>query len=178
MYTAARGDEGRRDTVCLTAGDAAGAIRSLPPACVVVVVRRCVYCLGDGDTLQSVMLAVAGDANWLRVWAASGNDDGDPDTATVADPDRPGAAVAAGAPVRVNLGALYEAEAGDTLAGLAARFQTTVRLLLSLNPDLAATGGGGVDRVAAAAGGLAAGQELCVVPCTHVAGPDVAAAVE
>ncbi len=44
--------------------------------------------------------------------------------------------------MRINLGALYGAEAGDTLQDLAARFQAAVLLLLSLSPDvgLAAAG--------------------------------------
>ena len=163
VYTAARGDEGRRDTVCLTAGDAAGAILSLPAACVVVMVRRCIYCLSGGDTLQSIMLAVAGDVNWLRLWAANGNDDEDPDTTTVTVPENLGGG--SSGQTKINLGALYAVEPGDTLVGLAARFQTTVQMLLSLNPDVAAAAAtlafGRKDTVE-----LAVGQELCVVPCS------------
>ncbi len=66
----------------MTARDSAGAMLALPPAFAVVVVRRCIYCVGPADTLETVMMAVGADLNRLRLWAAKGNNDGDPDTAT------------------------------------------------------------------------------------------------
>ena len=78
-----------------------------------------------------------------------------------------------GGPVRINLGALYGAEAGDTasdtLQDLAARFQTTPRLLLSLNPDVGLAAAGAIPR-------LVVGQELCVIPCSGEADQDLVAA--
>ena len=56
----------------------------------------------------------------------------------------------------VNLGPVYAARAGESAAAVAARFQTTVRSLLALNPDLGP----------AAATALPEGQELCLVPCS------------
>ncbi len=61
--------------------------------------------------------------------------------------------------MHINLGALYGAEAGDTLQDLAARFQTTVLLLLSLNPDVGLAAAGAIPR-------LIVGQELRVIPCS------------
>ena len=55
----------------------------------------------------------------------------------------------------LNVGPVYRLEAGETLAGVAAAFRTTVRSLLALNPDVA-----GPDAVRA-------GQELCLVPCSE-----------
>lgn len=55
----------------------------------------------------------------------------------------------------LNVGPVYRLRAGDTLAAVAARFRTTVRALLALNPDV-----GGADRPP-----LAPGQELCLIPC-------------
>ena len=113
--------------------------------------------MGPADTLESVVVAVGADLNWLRLWAAKGNNDGDPDTAAVTDPGS--LAAPGGGPVRINLGALYGAEAGDTLQDLAAHFQTTLRLLLSLNPDVGLAAAGAIPR-------LVVGQELCVIPCS------------
>ena len=56
----------------------------------------------------------------------------------------------------VNLGPVYAAGLGESLAAVAARFQTTVRTLLSLNPDVSP----------AAALALPEGQELCLVLCS------------
>lgn len=55
----------------------------------------------------------------------------------------------------VRLGPVYRAKPGDTLAAIAARFRTTMRSLLSLNPD--------VDLARA----LPVGQPLCVSLCTQ-----------
>ena len=55
----------------------------------------------------------------------------------------------------VTLGPVYHVKSGETLSGIAARFRTTIRSLLSLNPD--------VD----VAGFLATGQPLCLSLCTE-----------
>ena len=59
----------------------------------------------------------------------------------------------------VTLGPVYHVKSGETLSGIAARFRTTIRSLLSLNPD--------VD----VAGFLATGQPLCLSLCTEWSGP-------
>jgi hypothetical protein len=54
--------------------------------CVHVKVRRCKYCVQGEDTLLVKMKEYAVDMNWLRLWAANGNDDGDELTTEVEDP--------------------------------------------------------------------------------------------
>lgn len=51
-----------------------------------VKVRRCKYCVQGEDTLLVKMKEYAEDMNWLRLWAANGNDDGDELTTEVEDP--------------------------------------------------------------------------------------------
>ena len=58
----------------------------LPQRCMVVTVRRCKYCPTGADTLLTRMRAYAADLNWLRLWAANGNDDNDALTSPVEDP--------------------------------------------------------------------------------------------
>jgi len=62
-------------------------VLQLPPTCLTVIVKRCVYCVNPGDTLSRIMQEIALDFNWLRLWAANGNEDGDDDTLTVFHPD-------------------------------------------------------------------------------------------
>ena len=50
------------------------------------IMRRCMYCVSQGDTLASVMEALVGDGNWLRLWAANGNEDGLNETVTIYHP--------------------------------------------------------------------------------------------
>ncbi len=57
----------------------------------------------------------------------------------------------------MNLGPVYRVKPGETLADLAARFRTTVKSLLSLNPDVQPDG----------PRGLPAGQELCLLLCSR-----------
>jgi hypothetical protein len=47
------------------------------------------YCVAKGDTLSSVMEALVGDSNWLRLWAANGNEDGLEETVTIYHPVPP-----------------------------------------------------------------------------------------
>ena len=54
----------------------------------------------------------------------------------------------------LNIGPIYRLEDGETLAGVAAQFRTTVRSLLELNPDIH-----GPESVHA-------GQEVCLIPCS------------
>lgn len=44
--------------------------------------------LASGDTLLLKMKQFAPDMNWLRLWAANGNDDDDDQTETMDDPDQ------------------------------------------------------------------------------------------
>eukprot|EP00961_Rhodomonas_salina_P255505 3453252-Rhodomonas_salina.1 len=101
--------------------------------------------------------------NWLRLWAANGNDDDDDQTETMDDPDQ---LVFEGQFHIINIGSsrdlwlgcdtrpIYKAVQGDTLVSIAARFRTTVKSLLQLNPDVAS------------AESMSVGQDLCVIPCS------------
>ena len=55
----------------------------------------------------------------------------------------------------LNIGPIYKFQVGDSLMGIAARFRTTVRSLLDLNPDIH-------DPET-----VQEGQEVCMVPCTY-----------
>ena len=89
------------------------------------------------------------DFNWLRLWAANGNEDDDVDTTTVYHPDD---LLKSSSQHIINVGSIYTVGDGDNLAALASKFQTTVRQILSLNPDVSAAS-------------LHQGQPLCIVPC-------------
>jgi len=155
-YAPARGDEGRSDTVCFRARDALG-VAVLPTSCVTLRVKRCAYCIGEGDTLQSVTRKLAMDFNWMRLWLANGNEDGDPETTTIEHPDvlmdKAGTYV-------INVGSIYHVEKGDTLHLLAKTYQTTIRDLLSVNPDLEYAGHDAETML------LQVGHEMCIMPCT------------
>jgi hypothetical protein len=97
VWTPVRGMEGSQYTTCFRAyavvpggsGEPmilADGTRELPPRCVHVRVRRCKYCVGPEDTLLVKMKELTMDMNWLRLWAANGNDDGDELTQTIDDP--------------------------------------------------------------------------------------------
>ena len=64
-----------------------GGSLALPPRCLKFVVQRCRYCIQGGGTLAAAAKSAAPGADWLALWVANGNDDGDSDTATVEDPD-------------------------------------------------------------------------------------------
>ena len=87
----------------------------LPATCVTVHVKRCVYCVNQGDTLQRIMQELALDFNWLRLWAANGNEDGDADTTTVNHPDD---LMKTTRQHIINIGSVYTVEPGDSLACL------------------------------------------------------------
>ena len=100
-----------------------------------------------------VMREYALDMNWLRLWALNGNDNG-PGSSVLRNPDL----VPEGTGARhLFVGVTYAAKPGEDLAAVAARMRTTVKSILSLNFD--------VDGERP----LAAGQELCVIPCSSFA---------
>ena len=155
-YTASRGDEGRVETFCFTVRDDQS-ILALETTCLTVSVKRCVYCVNPRDTLQRVMQEVALDFNWLRLWAANGNDDGDVDTTTVYHPDD---LMKSNRQHIINVGSIYTVEKGDNLAAIAVKFQTTVKQIISLNPDVGPVSFDGTFL------DVELGQPLCIVPCT------------
>merc|ERR1711998_310769 len=174
VWTPVRGMEGSQYTVCVTAyseihyttqltslpevanpsflnGDTA-----LPTRCVHISVRRCKYCANSGETLLRKMKEYSIDMNWLRLWAANGNDDGDELTNTVEDPGVLATGLLDGVEngQLLNIGPVYKLQTGESLVAVAARFRTTVKSLLDLNPD--------ITDVAT----LQPGQDLCLIPCS------------
>ena len=145
-------------------------------ACVMIEVQRCQYCVKGDDTLTWMMRYFGIETNWLRLWALNSYemrseltrdiqdarwpaaqpewllDDGDSAPAYVDDPD---AIMTDGAVKRVYVGAVYRAAASDTLLALAARFRTTVKTLMAMNPDV-----DGDEQLETG------DQLLCVLPCT------------
>lgn len=81
------------------------------------------------------MRETIGDFNWLRMWVANGNDDGDSDTQLLENPDLMLASGQYDKQV-VNVGSLYTVNLGESLSELAGRFQTTVKKLVQINPDV------------------------------------------
>jgi len=163
-YVVPRGVEGSVYTVCFEASEAHGA-GALPVACMVFSVQRCMYCAQAAETLESVMRELVGDSNWLRLWAANGNDDGNPLTPTITHPDQllDGAIPNPANPTQgspFHVGNIYEAEAGDSVVKLASMFHTTVKEILRFNPDISH---GGTS--------LQVGQEVCLLPCTRIPSP-------
>jgi len=168
QWTPARGMEGSAFSVCVEASPQGwgGGVWGAPPPygnprltngeprlptrCIHIKIRRCKYCVNPSDSLLTLIKDISPDINWLRLWAANGNDDNDDRTLTVTDPDM--LALSSQQQV-VNVGPVYRAADGDTLMTIAARFRTTVKSLLLLNPD--------VD----GAGVLRQKQELCLIPC-------------
>jgi len=162
-----RGQEGYVYDICYTCSDQGctevlhdGNIqRFLPPMnttevrCITITVVRCKYCVQRGDTLHYINKYYHLDANWLRLWNANGNsvDHANTITAPVHDPDM----VLFDTQV-ISVGPTYRVQAGDSLQNLANRFHTTVKKVMSVNPDLA-----NVDDIAP-------GQELCILPCSDV----------
>ena len=103
-WTPSRGTEGSLYTICWRAWSAvtyptqlstqdkyarvrnADGTTELPRRCVHIKVRRCKYCVQGEDTLLVKMKEYSMDMNWLRLWAANGNDDADDLTTEVQDP--------------------------------------------------------------------------------------------
>jgi hypothetical protein len=103
-WTPQRGMEGSHHTICwrawayaiypsqLSTADQGARLRNsdgtteLPMRCVNIRVRRCKYCVQETDSLHVKMKEYSMDMNWLRLWAANGNEDGDDLTQDVEDP--------------------------------------------------------------------------------------------
>mmetsp|Transcript_14820 Transcript_14820/g.35167 ORF Transcript_14820/g.35167 Transcript_14820/m.35167 type:complete len:1205 (-) Transcript_14820:500-4114(-) len=167
VWTPVRGQEGSEFTTCFRAyavvpGGSGDAMKQedgryeLTHRCVTVRVRRCKYCVGPEDTLLVKMKELTLDMNWLRLWAANGNEDGDDLTSTIEDPGLLTTGLLDGVQNGqvVNIGPVYKLQNGESLMQVAARFRTTVRSLLELNPDIADENT------------VQVGQELCLIPCT------------
>jgi hypothetical protein len=104
QWTPARGDEGSFYTVCFRAWSAisyptqlseedkharvrnSDGTTELMRRCVHIKIRRCKYCVQEDDILLTKMKEYHNDMNWLRLWAANGNEDNDELTHDVEDP--------------------------------------------------------------------------------------------
>ena len=197
-WTPTRGMEGSQYTICWLAWSAitypsqlsdidlrarlrnTDGTTQLPTRCAHVRVRRCKYCVQGEETLLVKMKEISVDMNWLRLWAANGNEDGDHLTEDVTDPGllstgmNPPSNSLPEFPCRrltavwtltgmldgvangqlLNIGPIYKFQTGDSMMAVAGRFRTTVRSLLDLNPDI-------LDPAT-----VRPGQEICFVPCT------------
>ena len=107
--------------------------------CVAVATRLCEIRVQHANSLAGLVRHVHLDINWRRMWSLHSH---------LTNPyqvieDR-----------TLRLGAVYSVRDGDTLITLAARFETTVKRLLHVNPHV-------LD-----AGDFWAGVDLCILPCT------------
>lgn len=161
-WTPARGQEAASysmsfscsDDMCDQTGHDGVLISSRPAMATIsrsytIQVMRCKYCVGEGDTLHYITKHMHLDTNWLRLWVANGNDDDDSNTFALHNPDE-----LMHSQDVINVGPVYAVQAGDTMVSLAARFHTTVKKIMSVNPDVT-----GKDDVSP-------GQHLCLMPCT------------
>jgi hypothetical protein len=166
---------------CFSDGDCGGGV--CQKACVEVEVQRCQYCIKGTDTLTWMTRYFGIESNWMRLWALNsferGNahtqnvqgtifppaetpwilSDGSSSKAYITDPDT---IMESGSVHRVYVGVVYRSTPGDTILEVAARFRTTVKMLLAMNPDVE-------DHISAPTNNsaIASGQQrLCVLPCT------------
>jgi spore germination protein YaaH len=128
------------------------------PLCVTVVVARCKYCVNKGDTLMSVNKRFRLNTNWMQLWNLNGADDHDPATTAITDPDAiQGKAYDDDLDLHqniINVGPVYTSQAGDSLINVAARFHTTVKSIIDVNPDVSESND------------ILPGQDLCLMTCT------------
>eukprot|EP00288_Rhodomonas_lens_P014788 CAMPEP_0177693374 /NCGR_PEP_ID=MMETSP0484_2-20121128/2365_1 /TAXON_ID=354590 /ORGANISM="Rhodomonas lens, Strain RHODO" /LENGTH=384 /DNA_ID=CAMNT_0019204179 /DNA_START=289 /DNA_END=1441 /DNA_ORIENTATION=- len=145
-FTPAHGQEGHQWHVCF---DCASHVFQVPQRrCVGVSVALCRYATQPGDTLLSISRAFHRSNNWRRLWNANAG--------MVADPQ----SVLSGGTV-LAIGPVYTVQPGDSLAGIAGRFDTTVRNLLEMNPFIS-------DETR-----IMAGVEVCVTACTTKPNPSL-----
>ena len=117
--------------------------------------------IGNQDNISifspGVIEAIQNNDPAIKSVFVSVNDDEDPDTQLIENPDFVQASGQYDKQI-VNVGSLYTVNLGESLSELAGRFQTTVKKLVQLNPD-----------VSSAAGSvLRVGQEMCIIPCSDL----------
>lgn len=156
-------DAGSSRQWCFTCGDT-GDITPPKVVCVSVKTRLCEFAVETGDTLQTLARKHHLDTNWLRVWNANPSMS-NPDLAITEDrlltfttpPDKKLEEFHS-----ARVGGVYTIKRGDTLTTVAARFETSVKRLLSVNPLVAGAISGGYQND----GGLQPGMDICVLVCT------------
>ena len=133
-------DEGYDKRWCFACRDDA---HMYPPAvqCVRVITRLCEAYIQEGDDLHSITRKFHLDRNWRRLWNLNSE---------LTDPHR----VVHGDKT-LRLGPIYSVREGDSMMTLAARFETTIKRLLSVNPHI-------VD-----GRHIMPGLEICVVACSN-----------
>jgi hypothetical protein len=92
---------------------------SLVERCIYVTVLKCKKCLLQGESLNQIASNILTD--WRILWSIN---------PALKDP----AMVAEGALINVSIP--YNIRSKDSLASLAVRFKTSIKMLLSLNPDI------------------------------------------
>ena len=144
-FSPVRGQEGFEATVCVTckSPDVAGEAER----CVMFHGAPCRYVSKPGDSLLSLTRMFHRDNNWRRMLNLNAL--------------QPDASHALPAGTVILTGALYDVQPGDSLTNVAARFHTTVRTILELNP------------VVASADDVRAGDALCLAPCTARGNPSL-----
>ncbi|EKX30997.1 hypothetical protein GUITHDRAFT_149565, partial [Guillardia theta CCMP2712] len=115
-------------------------------ACVHVLVGKCQYCVEDRSSLTSLVGAMGVDVTWYHLWALNSfqppartaNVSGilfppsAPVMTRMTDPDM----VEVKQDQRLRIGISFHALPGESVGQLAARFRTTAKILLQMNPEL------------------------------------------
>jgi len=161
--TAQASDAGSTRTWCFTCGDTLGVT---PPdvICVSLKTRLCEVAVKSGDTLQVLARRHHLDTNWLRIWNANPSMR-NPDLAIIENTalnfiQSTDAKIEEFHSMR--FGGVYTIKVGDTLTTVAARFETSVKRLLSVNPLVAQALSGSSPHD----GGLMPGMDICILACT------------
>lgn len=141
-FTPAVGDEGGVKSWCFTCGDAQD-LGALNARCITLSTQLCRVAVQPGDTIQSITRQYHLDRNWRRVWNTN--------------PHIPNPYVELHAGTALQVGPIYRVRPADTLTSIAARFETTVKKVLMVNPHLGETD----------ARELPVGLDMCVLPCTN-----------
>mmetsp|Transcript_47436 Transcript_47436/g.148396 ORF Transcript_47436/g.148396 Transcript_47436/m.148396 type:complete len:503 (-) Transcript_47436:58-1566(-) len=109
--------------------------------CFELRIPKCLYMVRTGDTLKSI--AANFSTSWLQLWALNKG---------ISKPEGYGLEGGITAGQLINVGQLVLINPGDTLEKLAAKFGTTMRLILDMNQDITPLQP------------LVVGQHVCVIP--------------
>ena len=115
QWTPSRAQTGLAVLLCFNATAAEAAIER----CFAVSVAKCRYCAQAGESLSAIATGYGTD--WLQLWGANPH---------LSNPHR------LALMELINLGSLYPARLGDTLASLAARFLVDITTMQVWTPPL------------------------------------------
>lgn len=162
-----RGTEGRQFSFCYRGGD--GLVSVTPERCFNVSVGKCRYCVQGNLALPTVRNDFGLDLDWLRLWTLNGDTIASLGLTTACSPvlncagdDKTSMPLMYGPELTLRsssnktvvwVGALLRPSQPESLMALAARFRTTIKGILAVNPDQE-------DSV------VSSGTDLCIVPCT------------